>query len=142
MLTNVEKTEITISSVQSLNHVWLFATPWTVAHQAFPSLTPRAYSNSCPSSRWCHPTISCPVIPFSSWLLYFPESGFFQWVSSSHQVVKVLEFQIQHQALQWILRTDFLRLTGFISLKSKELLRVFSNTTVKKHQFFCAQHSL
>ena len=60
--------------------------------------------------------------------------GLFKWVSSSHQVAKVLEFQIQHQSFQW--------LTGWISLQSKGLLRVFSNTTVQKHQFFSTQLSL
>ena len=60
------------SSVQSLSCVWLFATPWTVAHRP-PCLspTPRACSNSCPSSRWCHPTISSSVIPFSSSVIPF-----------------------------------------------------------------------
>ena len=55
------------------------------------------YSNSCPLSRWCHPTISSSVDPFSSHLKSFPASGFFQWVSSSHELAKVLEFQLQHQ---------------------------------------------
>ena len=60
--------------------------------------TPRACSNSCPWSRWCHPTISscCPLLLPPS---IFPESRFFFWVSSSHQVAKVLEFQLQHQSL-------------------------------------------
>ena len=56
--------------------------------------------------------------------------GLFQWVSSSHQVAKVLEFQLKHQSFQWIFRTDF------TSLQSQGLSRVFSNTTVQKHQFF------
>ena len=56
-----------------------------------PSPTPRACSNSCPWSWWCHPTISSSVIPFSSCLQSFPASGLLQWVSSSHQVAKVLE---------------------------------------------------
>ena len=63
-----------------------------------PSPTPRVYSNSCPLSRWCHPTISSSVIPFSSLPQSFPVSGLFQWVSSSHQVAKVLEFQLQHES--------------------------------------------
>ena len=68
--------------------------------------------------------------------------GLFKWVSSSHQVAKVLELQLQHQSFQWIFRTDSLGLTGLISLQSKGLSRVFSNTTVRKHQFFSAQPSL
>ena len=62
-----------------------------------PSPTPRIYLNSCPMSRWCHPTVS--VIPFSC-LQSFP--------ASSYQVAKVLEFQLQHQSFQWIFRTDLL----------------------------------
>ena len=69
--------------------------------------------------------------------------GLFLWVSSSHQVAKVLEFQLQHQSFQRIFRTDWfpLGLTGFISLQSKGFSRVFSNTIIQKHQFFCAQLS-
>ena len=64
----------------------------------------------------------------------------FKWVSSSHQGAKVLEFQLQHQSFQWTPRTNLL--DGWISLLSKGLSRVFSNTTVRKHQFFSAQPSL
>ena len=71
-----------------------------------PSPTPRVYPNSCPVSRWCHLTISSSVIPFSSHLQH---QGLFKWVSSSHQVAKVLEFQLQHQSFQWTFRTDFLQ---------------------------------
>ena len=74
-------------SVQSLSRVWLFATPWTAAR---PSPTPRASSNSCPSSRWCHPTISSSVVPFSSCLQSFLASGSFpmsQVCASSDQSI-------------------------------------------------------
>ena len=70
-----------------------------------PSPTPRVHSNSCPSSRWCHTAISSSVVPFSSCL--HQHQGLFQRVSSSHEVAKILEFQLQHQSLQWIFRTDF-----------------------------------
>ena len=93
----------------------------------WPSPTLRACSNSCPSSWWCHPTISSSVVPFSSCLQSFPASGSFQWVSSSHQVARVLESIQDWFPLGW---------TGWISLQSKGLLRVFSNTTVEKHHFF------
>ena len=73
-----------------------------------PSPTTRAYSNSFPLSEWSHQTNLSSVIPFSSCLQFFPASGFFKWVSSSHEVTKVLEFQLQHQSFQWIFRTDFL----------------------------------
>ena len=66
--------------------------------------------------------------------------GLFQWVNFPHEVAKVLEFQLQHQSFQWTPRTG-LRWTGWISLQSMGLLRVFSNTTVQKHQFFGAQPS-
>ena len=71
-----------------------------------PSPITGVYSNCCLLSRWCHPTISSSVNPFSSCLQSFPASGSFLWVSSSHQVAEVLE--LQHQSFQWIVRTDFL----------------------------------
>ena len=104
------------------------------------SPTPRACSNSCPSSRWCHPTVSSSVVPFSSFLQSFPASGFFpvsQFFTSGGQSigasasVSVLPMNIQDWfPLGWI---------GLISLQSKGLSRVFSNTTVQQHQFFSAQ---
>ena len=72
-----------------------------------PSPTPGVYPNSCPSSRWCHLTISSSR-PFSSCLQSFPTSGSFKWVRSSHQVAKILEYQFQHQSFQWTPRTDLL----------------------------------
>ena len=72
-----------------------------------PSPTPRACSNYCPLSWWYHPTISSSVISFSSCPQSFPYQGLFKWVSFSHQVVKVLEFHLQHQSFQWTPRTDF-----------------------------------
>ena len=74
-------------------------TPWSWL--LCPSLSPKVFSNWCPLSQWCHPTISSFVIPVSSWLQSFPDQGFFQGVSSSHQVAKVLELQLQHQSFQW-----------------------------------------
>ena len=71
-------TWVQFSSVQLLSCVWLFGTSWTAACQAsLPSPTSRAYSNPCPLSRWCHPTISSSVVPFSSCLQSFPASGSF-----------------------------------------------------------------
>ena len=68
------------SSVQSLSHVWLFATPWTEIRQCppCPSPLPGVYPNSCPLSWWCHPTTLSSVVPFSSWPQPFPASGSFQ----------------------------------------------------------------
>ena len=68
--------------------------------------------------------------------------GLFQWLSSSHQVAKVLEFQLQHQSFQWTPRTDLFRMDWLDLLQSKGLSRVYSNTTAQKHQFFGAQLSL
>ena len=103
----------------------------------------RACSNSCPSSQWCDPTISSSVIPFSSCLQSFPASGSFpvsQLFISAGQTIgvsasaSVLPMNIQ----DWFP----LGLTGWISLQSNGLSRVFSNTTVQKHQFFSVQPSL
>ena len=73
-----------------------------------PSPTPGAYLNSCPSSRWCHPTITSPVIPFSSHLQSFPESGSLPRSQFFTLVAKGMEFQLQPQSCQWIFRTDSL----------------------------------
>ena len=108
-----------------------------------PLPTPGICSDSCPSSKWCRPTISSSVIPYSLCLQTFPESGSFpmsQFFASGGQSsgvsasASVLPMNIQ----DWFL----LELTVLISLKFKGLLRVFSNTTVQKHQFFGAQLSL
>ena len=69
---------------------------------------PGVHPNPCLLNWWCHPTISSSVVPFSSCLQSFPASGSFEWVSSLHQVARVLEFQLQHQSFQWTFRTDFL----------------------------------
>ena len=73
-----------------------------------PSPTPGVHPNPCPLSRWCHPTISSSVAPFSSSNLS-QHQGLFKWVNSSHQVAKVLEFQLQHQSFQWAPRADLLQ---------------------------------
>ena len=101
-----------------------------------PSPTHGAYSNSCPPSRWCHSTISSSVVPFSSCLQYFPASGSFpmsQLFTSGGQSIRV---SASASVLPKNIQDWFpLGLTGLISLQSKELSRVFSNTTVQKHQF-------
>ena len=137
-----EKTEAQFSSVQLLNRVRLFATPWTEACQASPSITNSwNFSNSCPLNWWCHPTISSSVVPFSSCIQSFPAWGSFQmgqFFSSGGQSIGV-----SASVLQVNIQDLFpLGLTGWISLQSKGLSRVFSNTTVQKHQFFSAQPSL
>ena len=108
-----------------------------------PSPTPGVYSNSCPSSRWCHPTISSSVIPFFSCPQSFPASGSFQmsqfFASGSQSIgVSALTPVLPMNTQDW----SPLGWTGWISLQSKGLSRVFSNTTVQKHQFFSPQLSL
>ena len=107
-----------------------------------PSPTPGVYSNPCPPSRWCHPTISSSVVPFSSCPQSLPASGsfpmnqLFAWGGQSTGVsasATVLPMSTQDWSpLGW---------TGWFSLQSKGLSRVFSNTTLQKHQFFSAQLS-
>ena len=95
--------------IVAINYVWLFATPWTAAFQASLFFTvSRTLPNSCPLSWWCHPTISSSVTPFSPALNLSRLQGLFRWISSLHQVAKVLELHLHHQSLQWIFRTDFL----------------------------------
>ena len=119
------------------------AISWT-AHTRLPCLSPipRGYSNSCPLSWWCHPTISSFVVPFSSRLQSFPASGSFQmsqFFVSGGQSIKV---SASASVLPMDIQDWFpLGLTSLISFQSKELSRVFSNTTVQKHQFFGAQLS-
>ena len=130
--------------VQSLSRVPLFVTPWTARTRLFcPSPSPGVCSNSCPLIRWCCPTISSSVVPFSSCLPSFPASGSFpvSWLFASggqsigaSASASVLLMNIQ----DWFP----LGLTGLISLQSKELSRVFSNTTVQKHQLLIGQLSL
>ena len=107
-----------------------------------PSPTPRVHSNSCPSSQWCRPAISSSVVPFSSCPQSlqvsesFPMSQFFAWGGQSTGVTALASFLPKNtrgwSPLEW---------TGWISLQSKGLSRVFSNTTVQKYQFFGAQPS-
>ena len=108
-----------------------------------PSPTPGVYSESCPLSRWCHLTISSSGIPFSSCLQSFPTSGSFQmsqlFASGGQNIgVSASTSVLSMNTQDW----SPLRWTGWISLQSKGLSRVFSNTTVQKHQFFTAQPSL
>ena len=108
-----------------------------------PSSTPGVHPNPCSLSRWCHPTILSSVIPFSSCLQSFPASGSFQmsqhFTSGDQNIgvspsTSVLPMNTQDwSSSEW---------TGWISLQTKRLSRIFSSTTVQKHQFFGAQLSL
>ena len=107
-----------------------------------PSSTPGVYSNSCPSSGWCYPAISSSVVPFSSCLQSFPASGSFQmtqlFTSGGQSTGVSASASVLPKNIQgwWPLRC-----TGWISLQSKGLSGVFSNTIVQKHQFFSTQLS-
>ena len=106
-----------------------------------PSLSPRVCSNSCPWSQWCNPTISFSVTPFSSCPQSFPASGSFpvSWLlASGGQSIRASASVLPMNIQGWFL----LGLTGLISLLSKALSRVFSNTTVQKQHFFSTQLSL
>ena len=139
------KTKIEWNSVQFSHSVMSDSLwPHELQHSRLPCPlpTPWVYSNSCPFSRWCHPSISSSVIPFSSHFQSFPASGSFQmsqlFTSGGQSIgvsasTSVLPMNIQDWfSLGW---------TGWISLLSKGLSRVFSNATVPKHQFFSTQLS-
>ena len=107
-----------------------------------PSPTPRVYSNSCPLSWWCHPTISSSVIPSPPAFNLSQHQGLFKWVSSSLRWPKYWSFD-STSVLPMNIQDWFpLGWTGWIYLQSKGLSRVFPNTTVQKHWSFSAQLSL
>ena len=105
-----------------------------------PSPTPGVHPNPCPLSRWCHPTISSSVVPFSYCPQSFPASGFFQmsqlFTSGDQSIGVSASTSVLPRNTQDCSPSGW---TGWISLQSKGLSRVFSNTTVQKHQFFSAQ---
>ena len=130
--------------VQLLSHVrFLQSRGLQLARVPCPSLSPGICSNPCPLSRWCHPTISSSVVPFSSCPQSFPASGSFptsQLLTSGGQSIRASASAsvLLVKSQSWFP----LGLTGLISLQSKGLSRVFSSTTDGKHQFFSAQSSL
>ena len=124
-------------AAQWVSCIWLFVTPWIAARQGLPVLhyLPEFAQTHV---HWVGDPIqpSHPLLSPSAFSLS-QHQGLFQWVSSSHQVAKVLELQLQHPMnIQDLFP---LGLTGFISVQCKELSRVFPNTTIWKHQFFSAQ---
>ena len=129
---------------QSLGHVWLLW-PHRLQHTRppCPSPTPGVYPNSCPLSQWCHPTISSSVVSFFSRLQSFPASGSFpmsQLFTSGGQNIGA---SVSASVLPMNIQGWFpLGLTSLISLKSKGFSKVSSSTTIWKHQFFTAHHSL
>ena len=128
------------NSAQSLSSVQLFATPWTAACQASLSITKSRSLlklTFIKSTQPSHPLLSPSPPAFN----LSQHQGLFQCVSSSHQVAKVMEFQLQNQSFQWIFRTDFLY-NGLVgSPCSPRDSQESSNTTIQKHQFFSIQLS-
>ena len=134
-----------LKSVSKFSHLVMSDSLWPHGLQharlPSPSPTPKACSNSCPSSRWCHLTISSSVIPFSSRLQSFQASGSLpmsQLYTAGGQNVSASASVLPMNIHDWFP----LGLTGLISLQSKGLSRFFSNSTFQKHQFFSAQLSL
>ena len=131
-----------LSSVQLLSRVWFFVTLWTAACQASVSITNTLNSLKLMSIKSMMPSnhLSTPLPPVFS---LSQHQGLFQWVSSLHQVAKVLELQLQHQSSQWIFRTDFLY-DGLVGSPCSPRDSQESSPTppVQKHQFFGAQLSL
>ena len=141
----ISVTVIPIFSSVELLHCVRLLRPHGLQHSKppCPSPTPGVYPNSCPLSRWCHPTLSSSVIPFYSCLHSFPASGSFQisqFCASGGQSIGVWASKsvLPMNTQDW----SPLECTGWISLQSKGLSRVFSNITVQKHQFFGTQLSL
>ena len=144
---NVETTQF--SSVQLRSRVQLFVTPWIAARQASLSITnsqsstkPMSIESVMPSSQWYHPATHPLLSPFPPAPNPSQHQSFFQWVNSSHEVAKVPGVSASAAFLpkntqDW----SPLEWTGWTSLQSKGVSRVFCNTTVQKHQFFSAQLS-
>ena len=110
IITNyLERHSVHFSLVHSVMLESLWSHGLQHARPPCPSPTPGVYPNPCPLSQWCHPTISSSLVPSPPALNLSQQQGLFKWVSSLHQVAKVLEFQLQHQSFQWIFRTDFLQ---------------------------------
>ena len=112
-----------------------YSTPGSPVHHQLPELAQTHVHRVSDAIQSFHSLSSPPAFKISQ------HQGLFHWVSSLNQVAKVMEFQLQHQSFQWILDWSPLGWTGWISLQSNGLSRVFSNTTVQKHQFFSAQLS-
>ena len=131
-----------VKSVSQFSRSVVSASLWPhgLQHTRPPCLSPipRVYSNSCPLSQWCHPTISSSVVPFSSCIQSFLASESFlmsQFFAPGGQSIGASASVLPMNIQDWFP----LGLTGLVSLQSKGLSRVFSNTTVQKHQFFSTQ---
>ena len=144
---NSKETDLIRFSLVQFSHSVMSSSLWPHELQhdrpPCPSPTPGVHPNPCLLSRWCHPAISSSVVPFSSHLQSFPASWSFpmNWLFTSGGLsigISASTSVIPMNTQDWYP----LGWTSWISLQSKGLSRVFSNTTVQKHQFFCAQPSL
>ena len=129
-----------VSSVQSFRHVQLWETmdcsmPGLPVHHQHPEHAQTHAHWVSDAIQPSHPLLSPSPPAFN----LSQHHGLFQWINSSHQVAKALELQLQHQSFQWIFRVDSFRIDWLDSLQSKGLSRVFSNTTVQKHQLSGSQ---
>ena len=131
---------VQFSSVQSLSHVWLFATPWITAHQASLSITNSGvYPNSCSLSWWCHPAISSSVVPFSSCSQSlpasesFPMSQLFTWGGQRTGVSALASF-LTKKSQGW----SPSEWTGWISLQSKGLSSLLQHHSSKASILWCS----
>ena len=136
-------TVLLFSSVQSLSRVSLLPHGLQHTRPACPLPTPRVYPNSCPFSWWCHPTISSSVIPVSSCLQSFSASGSYQMTQFFESGQSSIGVSASASVIPMTIQDSFPSgWTGWVSLQSKGLSRVFSNIAVQKHQFFKTQLSL
>ena len=137
-----QTSDICLSFVQSLSHVWLFVTPWTAARLASLSITS---SQSCLKLmsliQWCHPAISSSVVPFSFCFSLSRHQGLFQWVDSRIKWPEYGSFSFSISLSNEYSRLISLGLTGLISWLSRGLSTAFSSSKVQKHQFFGTQPS-
>ena len=134
----IQSVQFSYSVVSDSFHPMNCSTPGLPVHHQLPQFTHTHVHRVGDAIQPSHP-LSSPSLPAPN---VSQHQGLFKWVISSHQVAKVLEFQLQQQSFQWTPRTNLLWWTGWISLQSKGLARVFSNTTVQKHQVFGAHLSL
>ena len=146
LMLSLKPVSVQFSSVHLLHHDWLTVTPWTTCsmpdfpvHHQLPDLAQTHVHPVSDTIQPSHPLSSPSPPPFS----LSQHHGFFKWVSSSHQVAKVLRISASASVFPMNIQDWFpLGWTGLISSQSKGLSRVFSNTTVQKHQFFGTQLSL
>ena len=133
---------LSFPKISQFNHSVVLDSLWPHGCQAsLPSPTPRACLNSCPSNWWCHPIVSSSVFPFSSAFNLSQHQGLFQWVSSSYQVAKILEFRFSISPSNECSGLISFRIDWFDLLAIQGTLRSLLQHHSSKHQFFGTQRS-